>query len=289
MRLGIITMHINEDVKDILSRHGFNSYNQFIEYKGGSLVSRVSKRTVRTLEISVKGRKKFYFIKQAKAEPFKRVLQSIKKGRCPHSKVFKELKILKFFEEHKVPVMRVAGWGEERFIGWPVSGFLLVEKVEGKEFVEMFKMAGSKLRKQMMKAYGSLVGHLHKIGINSKVRPRDIICTSDDFSAYSSSMVIIDREHGNPYIVNMTLEKCALQLAMILTKSIHNIGILGKFEIFAFLNGYFNVNSALRNHRIELINIALDKIKYVVSSHERYKDIRDMLLKKYQLIEHNGG
>lgn len=277
------TLYIKEELKETFFNQGFSKYNCFIEYKGGLRVSRKSKRDVRTIELLVGDSKQTYFIKQARIEPFKRVWQNIRHGQCPHSKVFKELQMLNFFEEQKIPVMRVIAWGEKRFLGWPVSGFLLAEEVKGKEFVEMFRASGPKLRRQMMRGYGTLVGHVHKKGINAKVRHRDIIYVSDALSDYSKSMVLIDRERGSPFPVEMTTEKSVAQLATLLTKSIQNIGILERSEIFAFLNGYFSMNREFYNRRKEFIALAMAKIKHLMDHKERYKDVRETVIKKYQL------
>ncbi|OGW26074.1 MAG: hypothetical protein A2X59_10815 [Nitrospirae bacterium GWC2_42_7] len=276
-------LYIEDKLKEALAAQGFSSYNSFIEYKGGLRVSRKSKRDVRTIELLVGGKKKNYFIKLARVEPFKRVLQSIRKSQFPHSKVLKELQMLKFFEEQNIPVMRAMAWGEKCILGWPVSGFLLLEEVKGKEFVELFKKSGSRVRRQMMRGYGALVGHVHKKGINAKVRPRDIICVSDDFSDYSKAFVLIDRERGNPFPVDMPMKKCAAQLATLLTKSIQNIGMPEKGELLAFLVGYFSGNRAFYEKRNEFVSIAAARIKQLMEKQERYKEIRETLLRKYQL------
>ena len=276
-------LYIEEELKEALSAQGFNSYRSFIEYKGGLRVSRRSKRDVRTMELLVRGKQKTYFIKLASGDPFKRVWQSIRSGRFPHTKVLKEIQMLKFFEQQQIPVMRAVAWGEKRAFGWPVSGFLLLEEVKGREFVELFKASGSRVRRQMMRVYGTLVGHIHTKGINAKVRLRDIICISEDFSDYAKSMVLIDRERGTPFPVEMPMKKCAAQLATLVTKSIPNTGILDKGEILAFLSGYFSGNRGFYDARKEFIAMTAAKIKYLMDHQERYKDVREAILRKYQL------
>lgn len=267
-------MHIDEALKPSLDEQGLSCYKRFIEYKEGLCVSKKHKRDVRTVDLLIGGKRQKYFLKQYRIEPFRRVWRCIRKGQCPHSIVFREMQVLKFFEEQKIPVMRAVGWGEKRLFGWPASGFLLLEEVKGKEFVDLFNTSNHLLRKQMMRVYGALVGHIHQKGINSKIRPRDIICVSDNFSDYSKSLVIIDRERGKPFTVDMPIEKCAAQLADIFIVSIPNIGAVERYEIAAFLVGYFSENHSFYKYRDKFVQLIAAEITSQLEQKDRYEDVR---------------
>ena len=106
-------LHINNTIKYSLAKIGISEFQDFINYSAGELVSRPSKRPVRTLYLDVAGQKKKYFLKQGGIHFRWRVLKAWCRFPVPCSDVARELFLLKVFREQGIPVMNLVAWGEQ--------------------------------------------------------------------------------------------------------------------------------------------------------------------------------
>ncbi len=202
-------------------------------------MSRPSKRHVRRLSLEVAGQKKKYFLKQSGFQSFHLLMKSWCRLQVPLSGTARELLLLELFRDQGIPVMKAVAWGERTVLGWPVRGFILVEEVVGKEFVDVYRGASLRVRRRLFRLYGELMGTLHRIGIDSKVRPQDLNCISDNYKDFRNCFVVIDREHGRPYLMGLSIEQCGIRLGDIWAKGMYRIGLGERSELLAFLSGYF--------------------------------------------------
>jgi hypothetical protein len=72
--------------------------------------------------------------------------------------------IFELFRDYGIPVMKPVVWGERRAFGWSISGFILVEEVGGKEFIEVYRAASLRSRRRLMWVHGEVMGTLHQWG-----------------------------------------------------------------------------------------------------------------------------
>ena len=231
-------LHIDPSIKPFLANTGISQFQDFVDYSAGTLVSRPAKRHVRRLSLEVGGRNKKYFLKQSGFQSFYLFLKSWCRLQVPLSGTARELLLLKLFRDQGIPVMKAVAWGEHTVLGWPVRGFILVEEVVGKEFVEVYRGASLRVRRRLFRLYGELMGTLHRIGIDSKVRPEDLICVSDNYKNFRNCFVVIDREHGRPYLMKLSIEQCGIRLGDIWVKGMYRTGLGERSELLAFLSGY---------------------------------------------------
>ena len=94
-----------------------------------------------------------------------------------------------------------------------MSGFILVEEVVGKGFVEVYRAASLRNRRRLMWVHGELMGPLHQRGIESKVHPRALICISQNYATFRKCLVVIDRERGLTRLVSILLKQRGKALA----------------------------------------------------------------------------
>jgi hypothetical protein len=232
------SLHINNSIRSSLAEIGLSEFQDFTNFSVGKLVSRPSKRPVRVLSLDVAGQQKKYFLKQSWAQSLHAVLKAWRRLQVPHSAAARELFLLELFRDQGIPVMNPMAWGELTVLGWPVRSFILVEEVVGKKFGDVYRGASLRIRRRLFRLYGELMGTLHRKGVDSKVRPEDIICVSDNYANFRNCFVVIDREHGNPYLVDLSLEQCGIRLGDIWVKGMYRIGLGERSELLAFLSGY---------------------------------------------------
>jgi len=146
--------------------------------------------------------------------------------------------LLELMRQQGIPVMPPVAWGELKILGCSIKGFILVEEVVGKEFVEVYRGASLRVRRRLFRLYGELMGALHRKGIDSKVRPEDIICVSDNYASFRDCFVVIDRERGQSHLVELSIEQCGIRLGDIWVKGMFRIGLGERSELLAFLSGY---------------------------------------------------
>jgi hypothetical protein len=151
-----------------------------------------------------------------------------------------EFELIKFYQSCKIPVVRVVAWGEERWLGFPVRGFIIKEEVKGIDFIDIVKHASKQKRIKLLKAYGLMIGKLHRKGVISSVaRVTDVICVSTgskDWKDYR--YVLIDRERGPLSTEKVEIELISRILAFILIRFILYIDFPCLKEIIGFLKAY---------------------------------------------------
>ncbi len=247
-------------------------------------MSRPSKRQVRTLYLDLDGKRKKYFLKQSRSQSLKGALKRWCGFQQTHSATAREILLLQLFREHGIPVMNPVAWGERKIFGWSMGGFLLVEEVVGKEFVEVYRTASSSTRRRLMWVHGELMGNLHEQGIESKVHPRDLICVSRDYTTFRTCLVVIDRERGHTRPMNLAQKYRGKSLADIWVKGAFTIGRGSSNELLAFLSGYC-VGSGIRREdkstRSEILRYTVDRVTGLLDRDQRYSNLRKDFKERY--------
>ncbi len=268
-------LYVEEALRQELSSIGLVCFRDFTKYSSGAIVSRPSKRNVRTLCLEIEGKKKKYFLKQTGIQHLQIAIKSLSQVHVPSSATAREISILGLFRDHDIPVMRPVAWGERRLFGWSMGGFILVEEVVGKEFVDVYRSASLRQRRRLMCIYGELMGTLHHKGIQSKVRPQDLICVSEDYENFRKCFVVIDRERGQTYPVSLSVKDRGKSLADIWIKSAFTIGTSTFSELLSFLSGYFEVLGIRRLNQAmcrDLVNEVMARAENILSSDKRFSD-----------------
>lgn len=279
-----ISLHIDQSIKSSLAEIGLSEFQDFMNYSAGKLVSRPSKRHVRTLYLDVAGQKRKYFLKQTGMQSLQVALKAWRKFQLPRSETVRELLILELFRDHEIPVMNPVAWGECRVLGWSVRGFILVEEVVGREFVEVYRDASLRRRRRLMRVHGELMGTLHQKGIESKVHPRDLICISQDYETFRKCLVVIDRERGLTRQANISLTQRAKTLAEIWIKGAFTIGRGERSELLAFLSGYFmasGMHGLNKAGRVNLVGLVMGCAAEILDRDQRYASLRPDFKEKY--------
>lgn len=274
------SLHIDQSIQPFLANAGISQFQDFVDFSAGTLVSRPSKRHVRRLSLEVAGQKKTYFLKQSGVQSFHLFLKSWCRLQVPLSGAVRELLLLELFRDQGIPVMKAVVWGEHTVLGWPVKSFILVEEVGGKEFVDVYRGASLRVRRRLFRLYGELMGTLHRIGIDSKVRPEDLICVCDDYKDFRNCFVVIDREHGRPHLTELSIEQCGIRLGDIWAKGMYRIGLGERSELLAFFSGYLTAagqRSACKAHgaiAANLVQRASRRAAEVLYHDNRFETLR---------------
>ena len=272
--------HINKDIKAALAESGLSDYTQFITFTGGDLVSRPQKNPVRRIQVNMDNIQKTYYLKQTPHITFSRALIGlIKHGQWPHAKAYKEMLAVQYYKKLGIPVMDAVSWGEKRIFGWPQSGFLLVEEIQGKNFALDYIDSTMKNRKQLAYGYGRLISYMHHKDVYDDVRCEEIICTSDDVTDFRN-LLVIDREYGRTRksrITSSDNEKLirkanSLANAFLTLGRSHIFPIPTSREVLAFLAGYFSENKTSNKTRQKLLVSARETLNKRVDNQDSYKE-----------------
>lgn len=231
-------VEIGAEWRDVLHQHGLEKASDFIDYGGGSVVSRAVKQPVRRLELNHGGKDYCFFLKQQRVKSIKQWLKLVRHPKREMVVSTREYVLLDMCRREGIEVMATVAWGERRLFFWPVAGFIMANEVKGEEFTELYLASGTHLQRKMMYAYGALVGAMHRKRINSKVRPRDIICRDRRFSKCSGSLVLIDRERGKPRYMDMGERAAIKQLLGDWHKNAGFLNYPGLNQLRAFWLGY---------------------------------------------------
>lgn len=246
------TMTIVDGLEPALAERGLQTFDDFLAYSDATPVSRRGKRPVRPLRLQVNGREEGFYLKQFRLTPRHLLVETVKRRLPIQASTSRELAIIRLLEQHDVPVMTPAAWGERRRFGLPVAGFLLVRAVEGEPLVDRYLRATIPLQKRLRYLHGSLIGTLHQRGIFTKVRPRDVIVVRESWDNFRHSMVVIDRERGKTKPVKLPMPLRAKQLADVWCKSGTELGLGTWGELQAFLAGYFRATELSPPQRREI-------------------------------------
>lgn len=251
-------VEIETEWRDALSANGFEEAGDFIDYSDGVVVSRAVKQPVRRIEISHGGEDYCFFLKQQRVRSIKNWLKLVRHPKREMLVSTRECRILEMCRHAGIEVMQTVAWGERRLFFWPVAGFVMADQVKGEEFSQVYLESGPRVQRKMMYAYGALVGAMHAKRINSKVRPRDIICRDRSFASYSDSLVLIDRERGKPRYMDMGDKLAIKQLLGVWHKNAKSWSYPGLGRLECFWAGYCSERPEFRKMTVERRELFLE-------------------------------
>jgi len=127
------------------------------------------------------------------------------------------------------------------------------------------------------------MGVLHRKGIDSKVYPEDLICVSDNYANFRNCFVVIDREHGQPHLVELSIEQCGIRLGDIWVKGARLIGLGERSELLAFLSGYLSEAGwhSGGGESMKLVEQALDRATEVLQQKHGFANLRKEFQRQY--------
>ncbi|PKN62563.1 MAG: hypothetical protein CVU57_23770 [Deltaproteobacteria bacterium HGW-Deltaproteobacteria-15] len=230
-------VYVEPGQEGLLERLNLHSYDSIIGMSGGRLVSQSRRKSIRVIWDAGRDPKR-YFLKSLTRQRYTDILKSVLKPGPMRIITCRERHLLRFLKENGIPVMETAAWGVEEIFGIPISGFLIVEEVKGKDFVEVYREGNRSTRNRMMEGYGRLVGHMHTNGLDSLVRVSDIMCVSEEYEDFRKSMVLIDREWGALKAKTFSLDDRCYQLGKMFVKMVRFIGMPEPRDIIHFMEGY---------------------------------------------------
>jgi len=173
-----------------------------------------------------------FYLKREEGEPvWKKCVPMFLRGLRPHSGPLREVRLLQMLRSNGFLAMEPVAWGEQRLLGVPLRGFLVVREVKGEELAKLFDRSNGTERQQLMKAFGRLVGRLHAKGFFHPVRLKDLISTAD-------GLVLIDRETSKPWRSMFFPQQCRDSLARAIRRMIRDGHQIGAGSACAFLRGY---------------------------------------------------
>ena len=251
-------IEVGPEWRDVLCEHGFEKVDDFIDHEGGTIVSKAAKQPVRRIELRHGGEDYCFFLKQQRVKSIKNWLKLVRHPKRELLVSTRECVLLEMCRREGIKVMETVAWGERRLFFWPVAGFVMADQVRGEEFTELYLGSGSSLQRKMMYAYGALVGAMHRKRINSKVRPRDIICRNRSFGDYAESLVLIDRERGKTRYMDMGDRVAIKQILNDWHKNAGFFNYPGLKQLSAFWLGYCKERPEFREFTKQRKELFLD-------------------------------
>ena len=234
---------------------------ELFEFNEGSVHSKVNKREVRSFELDGTT----YFLKRNTFEGVKKTWRLLRQTPSARSSLDKERKLVELFEQSTLPVMRVAAYGERRFLGLPIGSLLVVRDVKGEPFPATYKKSKPTEKRKLAFVMGAFISAVHSAQIDSIVRVHDLFCTSKDYTDFRHCLVAIDREHGSLRKRPLSTQARASQLARIYIQSTTHCGLASRLELLAFLAGYRDCVAEAKRHILQ--RTLVHKIKKRLGKH----------------------
>ncbi len=241
-------MTVNDDFRDATRALGLLTFSDFMSKPVGKLLnSEKGGRELRLLETEHRGEKQRFFLnKRLGREPFNKLLQMLFLGRWPRSGPFRELQMLNRLNEAGFATMRPVAFGERRFFGWPVGGFLLAEEVRGKEVVDFHKLCSPSERKKLFHSPGRYLGRLHAAGFFQPVRLKDLFLTHDPGGEDQEfALILIDRETSKPWPSKFSRRRAMKALARATRRTRRDGHAIGHEDTRTFCRAYHRALSPL--------------------------------------------
>jgi hypothetical protein len=233
-------MTIRADFRDKVRALGLCNFTDFMSKPVGKLFNREEGgRELRLLETENQGEKQRFFLKRLGREPFIKLLQMLLFGRWPRSGPIRELQMLNRLNEAGFATMRPVAFGERRFFGWPVGGFLLAEEVRGMEVADFHKRCSPSERRNLFHSLGEYLGRLHSAGFFQPVRLKDLFLShAPGLKDQEFVFTLIDRETSKPWPTKFSRRRALQALARATRRTLRDGHAIGRGEARAFCRGY---------------------------------------------------
>jgi len=206
------TLVLNETYRPWLKQMGLLSFEQLMFGDIGRVIGKDHKSDIRRVE----GYGKTAYLKRRLTNPIRKSLEMYFLDRCAHTAPFTEYLHLCSLQRFQFPVMNSIAAGEQRKLGFPCFGFILVDEVRGSRLDEVLNLTDTQDNKvQLLRSFGKLLAKLHQHGFYAALCPKDIIVTDIN----EASLVMIDREARHPHPCHLSKIKARRSLG----RSFHRI------------------------------------------------------------------
>jgi hypothetical protein len=171
---------------------GLTSFEQLMYRDIGRVIQKDDISDVRLIE----GYGRTAYLKRHITSPIKKSIEKYFSDRCAHTAPFTEYLHICSLERFQFPVVNSIAVGEQRKLGFPCFGFILVDEVKGSRLDEALNLTDTQgTDVQLLQSFGRLLAKLHQHGFYAQLRLKDIIVTDMN----KPSLVMIDRETRHPY------------------------------------------------------------------------------------------
>jgi hypothetical protein len=184
-------LKVTEAYRDWLAKMNLLSFDQLMSSEQGGVIEKSKKREIHRVE----GHGTAAYLKRRLISPMGTSLEMYMQGQRAHTVPFNEYLHICALQQQQLPVMNVMAAGEQRRLGFPRCGFILVEEVKGVPLDRVLcQCEDPDKENELLQSYGQLMARLHQKGFYCPLRLQDIIVTDDP-----PSLVMIDRETRYPY------------------------------------------------------------------------------------------
>lgn len=221
---------IKPECLDLFRQQDLDHFSAWMTGDIGEVVSKTPTSEVRRVKLD----REEFFVKRRSGESAWRLLGMLMFGRRPMSGPIRELHLVNSLADAGFAVMEPVAWGESRVVGIPKEGFLVVRRIPGRSFAEIYDEGSERERRVMMERLGELLGRLHGKGFFHHLRLKDLIETPD------GCLTIIDRESGRPWARRFSIRNAMTSLARTARRTLRDGHSVGAGAVAAFLSGYRN-------------------------------------------------
>lgn len=186
------TLVLNETYRSWLTQMGLTSFEQLMFGDVGCVMEKDHKRDVRRIE----GCGRTAYLKRRLTTSMQKSVERYLLDRRAHTAPFNEYLHVCSLQRFQFPVMNPIAAGEQRKLGFPCCGFVLVDEVRGTRLDVVLNHADTQDSKvNLLQSFGRLLARLHKHGFYASLRLKDVIVTDTK----EASLVMIDREARHPH------------------------------------------------------------------------------------------
>jgi len=175
-----------------LTQMGLVSFERLMFGDVGCVMEKNQKADIRRIE----GHGRTAYLKRRLTSSVAKSIESCLSGRRAHTAPFTEYLHICSLHQFQLPAMNYIAAGEQRKLGFPQLGFILVDEVKGTRLDQALNLADVQDHElRLLRSYGALLARLHRHGFYGSLRLKDIIVTDIN----QGSLVMIDRETRHPY------------------------------------------------------------------------------------------
>ena len=187
------TLLVNETDRPWLAQMGLASFERLMYRDIGCVIQKDDISDVRIIE----GFGRTAYLKRHMICHIHKSIEKYFLSRRAHTVPYIEYLHLCSLQRFQFPVVNSIAVGEQRKLGFPRHGFILVNEIKGSRFDEALNLMNTQDKDvKLLQSFGKLLARLHQHGFYAQLRLKDIIVTEMNIP----SLVMIDREtrHPNP-------------------------------------------------------------------------------------------
>ena len=199
------TLLVNETDRSWLAQMGLASFEQLMYRDIGCVIQKDDISDVRIIE----GYGRTAYLKRHMTCPIQKSIEKYFLSRRAHTVPYTEYLHMGSLQRFQFPVVNSIAVGEQRKLGFPRHGFILVNEVKGSRLDEALNLTDLQDKDaKLLQSFGKLLARLHQHGFYAQLRLKDIIVTDMN----KPSLVMIDRETRHPYPCRLSKTKARRSL-----------------------------------------------------------------------------